>query len=172
LNGIGVVSVEAQRPLLFDAYRKNRFTGSFILIDPITNETMGAGMILQAEVGEGATGRVTDAERLAVRGHAPLAICLPPDRVDLAWLLERRLFDHGYVVHVIRQPESLRQAVRTAMAAGLIAIVAPAGPADWEVLRQAVPADQLVRAESVQQAMDAVGRLGRSESPLTGGDGI
>jgi sulfate adenylyltransferase large subunit len=172
LNGIGVVSVEAQRPLLFDAYRKNRFTGSFILIDPITNETMGAGMILQAEVGEGATGRVTDAERLAVRGHAPLAICLPPDRVDLAWLLERRLFDHGYVVHVIRQPESLRQAVRTAMAAGLIAIVAPAGPADWEVLRQAVPADQLVRAESVQQAMDAVGRLGRQESPLTGGDGI
>jgi sulfate adenylyltransferase large subunit len=172
LNGIGVVSVEAQRPLLFDPYRKNRFTGSFILIDPITNETMGAGMILQAEAPEGATGRVTDAERRAVRGHAPLAICLPPGRVDLAWLLERRLFDRGYMVHVIHQPESLCQAVHTALAAGLIAIVAPAGPADWELLRQAVPAGQLVRAETVQQGMEAVARLGRSEGPLTGGDGI
>jgi len=172
LNGIGVVSVEAQRPLLFDPYRQNRFTGSFILIDPITNETMGAGMILQAEAPQGATGRVTDAERRAVRGHAPLAICLPPGRVDLAWLLERRLFDRGYMVHVIHQPESLCQAVHTALAAGLIAIVAPAGPADWELLRQAVPAGQLVRAETVQQGMEAVARLGLSEAPLTGGDGI
>ena len=65
--------------------------------------------------------------------------------------------------HVIRQPESLRQAVRTALAAGLIAIVAPAGPADWELLRQAVPADRLVGADNVQLGMEAVARLGRSE---------
>src|ERR1019366_4335875 len=172
LNAIGVVSVEAQRPLLFDPYRQNRFTGSFILIDPITNETMGAGMILQAAASEGAAGRVTEAERRALRGHAPLAICLPPDRTDLAWLLERRLFDQGYTVHVIRQPESLRQAVLTALDAGLIAIVAPAGPADWDLLQQAVPPGQLVRAENVQQAMDAVARLVRPDAPLTGGDGI
>jgi hypothetical protein len=170
LNAIGVVSVEAQRPLLFDPYRQNRFTGSFILIDPITNETMGAGMILQAAASEGAAGPATDDERRLARGHAPLAICLPPDCADLAWLLERRLFDHGYMVHVVRQPESLRQAVQTALAAGLIAIVAPAGPADWELLRQAVPAGQLVRADNVQQAMEAVARLGRSECPLTGGE--
>jgi len=172
LNGIGVVSVEAQRPLLFDPYRKNRFTGSFILIDPITNETMGAGMILQEEATQGAAGRVTDIERRAVRGHGPLAICLTSDHVDLAWLLERRLFDHGYAVHVIHEPENLRQAVRTAMAAGLVAIVAIAGPEDWEVLQQAVPAEQLVRAENVLQGLEAAARLGRSEGPLTGGDGI
>ena len=172
LNGIGVVSVEAQRPLLFDPYRKNRFTGSFILIDPITNETMGAGMILQEEATQGVAGRVTDVERRAVRGHGPLAICLPQDSVDLAWLLERRLFDHGYAVHVIHEPESLRQAVRTALAAGLIAIVTVGGPADWELLQQTVPAEQLVHAENVQQALEAAARLGRSEGPLTGGDGI
>ncbi|MCX6629822.1 MAG: sulfate adenylyltransferase subunit CysN [Candidatus Solibacter sp.] len=172
LNAIGVVSVEAQRSLMFDPYRKNRFTGSFILIDPITNETMGAGMILQAEAPQVAAGRVTDAERRALRGHGPLAICLPPGRLDLAWLLERRLFDHGYSVHVIQQPENLRLAVLTALAAGLVAIVAPAGPSDWELLRQAVPAEQLVCAEDVQQGMEAVARLGRSEGPLTGGDGI
>ncbi len=172
LNGIGVVALEAQRPLLFDPYRTNRFTGSFILIDPITNETMGAGMILQAEKAPGATGRVTDAERRALRGHAPLAICLPPDRLDLAWALERRLFDLGYAVHVIRQPESLRQAVRTALSAGLIAIVAPAVHADWDVVRQVVPAEQRARVETVQQGMEAVARVGRSEASLTGGDGI
>ena len=172
LNAIGVVAVEAQRPLLFDPYRKNRFTGSFILIDPITNETMGAGMILQADTSRGVAGRVTDAERRLARGHAPLVICLPPDAADLAWLLERRLFDYGYMVHVIHHPESLRQAVLTALASGLIAIVSPAGPADWELLRQAVPPEQLVRAESVQQGVEAANRLGRSDGPLIGGDGI
>jgi len=172
LNGIGVVSVEAQRPLLFDPYRKNRFTGSFILIDPITNETMGAGMILQEEATQGVAGRVTDIERRAVRGHGPLAMCLPPDGVDLAWLLERRLFDHGYAVHVIHEPENLRQAVRTALAAGLVAIVAITRPEDWDLLRQTVPAEQLVRIENVQQGLEAAARLGRSEGPLTGGDGI
>src|ERR1039458_4130454 len=168
LNAIGVVSVEAQRPLLFDPYRQNRFTGSFILIDPITNETMGAGMILQAAASEGAAGPVTDDERRLARGHAPLAICLPPDRTDLAWLLERRLFDQGYTVHVIQEPESLRQAVLTALDAGLIAIVAPAGPADWDVLRQAGPPGQLVRAENAQQAMDAVARAGPRRNGAAG----
>jgi len=41
--------VESQRPLFFDPYGKNRTTGSFILIDPITNETLGAGMILEPQ---------------------------------------------------------------------------------------------------------------------------
>jgi hypothetical protein len=133
---------------------------------------MGAGMILQAEAASAAAGRVTDAERRLARGHAPLVICLPPDSADLAWLLERRLFDHSYLVHVIFQPENLRQAVHTTLAAGLIAIVAPAGPADWELLRQAVPPHQLVRAESVQQGLEAAARQGRSDGPLLDGDGI
>src|SRR5260370_40310130 len=171
LNGIGVVSVEAQRPLHFDPYRKNRFTGSFILIDPITNETMGAGMILQAEADLGPTGRVTDAERRAMRGHGPLAICLPPARADLAWQLERRLFDHGYTVHVLHEPEDLRLAVRTALAAGLVAVMSPARPSDWDTLVKAVPAEQLIRAADVHQGMEAAARPVRSEGPLTGGGG-
>src|SRR5439155_14227231 len=101
LNEIGIISVEAQRPLFFDSYRKNRATGSFILIDAITNETVGAGMILQPQQTGGRTGRVSAAERESARGHAGLAICLPLDSLDLAWSLERRLFDHGYAVHVV-----------------------------------------------------------------------
>jgi sulfate adenylyltransferase large subunit len=45
LNEIGLVRVESGRPLVFDAYRANRQTGSFILIDPIHNATLAAGMV-------------------------------------------------------------------------------------------------------------------------------
>jgi sulfate adenylyltransferase large subunit len=45
MNAIAVVEVETARPLFFDSYRQNRTTGSFILIDPITNGTVAAGMI-------------------------------------------------------------------------------------------------------------------------------
>ena len=45
LNEIGRVKLRTQRPLLFDPYRRNRDTGSFILIDEATNNTVAAGMI-------------------------------------------------------------------------------------------------------------------------------
>lgn len=48
LNEIGRVSLRVTKPLLFDEYRRNRLTGSFILIDENTNNTVGAGMILGA----------------------------------------------------------------------------------------------------------------------------
>ena len=46
LNEIGRVSLRTTAPLFYDEYRRNRTTGSFILIDEATNETVGAGMIL------------------------------------------------------------------------------------------------------------------------------
>jgi bifunctional enzyme CysN/CysC len=52
LNDIGRVSIESFRPLACDAYARNRATGAFILIDPETNATVAAGMIID-------------------RGHAP-----------------------------------------------------------------------------------------------------
>ena len=66
LNQIGTVVVTATRPLVFDKYTDNRFTGSFILIDPSTNFTAGAGMITSA-VHERATSaaKPSAAERLA-----------------------------------------------------------------------------------------------------------
>jgi bifunctional enzyme CysN/CysC len=45
LNDIGRVRIQAQQPLLLDAYPEFRRTGSFILIDPETNATVAAGMI-------------------------------------------------------------------------------------------------------------------------------
>ena len=46
LNDIGRISIRASKSLFFDSYKKNRQTGSVILIDPITNATIAAGMIL------------------------------------------------------------------------------------------------------------------------------
>jgi bifunctional enzyme CysN/CysC len=46
LNEIGRVSLRTTLPLFVDEYRRNRFTGSFILVDEATNATVGAGMIL------------------------------------------------------------------------------------------------------------------------------
>ena len=46
LNEIGRVRIRSQVPLFFDEYRRNRQTGSFVLIDEATNVTVGAGMIL------------------------------------------------------------------------------------------------------------------------------
>jgi bifunctional enzyme CysN/CysC len=45
LNDIGRIQVEAGQPLFYDAYRSNRQTGGFVLVDPHTNVTVGAGMI-------------------------------------------------------------------------------------------------------------------------------
>ena len=47
LNDIAEVEIETHHPIFFDPYRKNRATGSFILIDMISNRTVAAGMILE-----------------------------------------------------------------------------------------------------------------------------
>ena len=48
LNDIGRVRLRTARPVAFDPYARNRATGSFIVIDDATNETVGAGMIVPA----------------------------------------------------------------------------------------------------------------------------
>jgi bifunctional enzyme CysN/CysC len=47
LNDIGRVRLRTSKPLAFDPYARNRATGSFILIDEATNDTVGAGMIVE-----------------------------------------------------------------------------------------------------------------------------
>ena len=48
LNEIGRVRLRSSAPLMVDRYRRNRTTGSFILIDEATNDTVAAGMIVGA----------------------------------------------------------------------------------------------------------------------------
>jgi adenylyl-sulfate kinase len=46
LNEIGRIRLRTQQPLLFDEYRRNRLTGSFILVDETTNDTVATGIVL------------------------------------------------------------------------------------------------------------------------------
>jgi sulfate adenylyltransferase large subunit len=72
LNQIGPVTITTGRPIVFEPYADNRTTGSFILIDPATNFTAGAGMITEALADDGPTVTRGAAERLAqiARGAA------------------------------------------------------------------------------------------------------
>ena len=45
MNGIGVCNISLQAPIAFDAYKENRVTGNFIILDRYTNATLGAGLI-------------------------------------------------------------------------------------------------------------------------------
>ena len=65
LNQIESVTLTTSRPIVFDRYRDIRATGSFILIDPATNFTAGAGMIIDAiRADHAAEYRPNAAERL------------------------------------------------------------------------------------------------------------
>jgi bifunctional enzyme CysN/CysC len=46
MNDIGRIALRTTAPLFVDEYRRNRTTGSFILIDESTLETVGGGMVL------------------------------------------------------------------------------------------------------------------------------
>ena len=71
LNEIGLVTVTAARPLVFDPYADNRTTGSFVVIDPATSATAGAGMIVEAlERGSESRTEFSAADRLARAARA------------------------------------------------------------------------------------------------------
>ena len=66
LNEVGRVLLETNRAILFDSYRKNRSTGSFVIIDRMTNVTVGAGMILDRKASGTVSERI-DIDRVLAR---------------------------------------------------------------------------------------------------------
>src|SRR5260370_27828477 len=112
MNDIASVEFETHVPLFFDPYASDRATGSFILIDTISNSTVGAGMIGEAAPDgqrleapelvsrEIAQKRVSAQERYERHGHYPATFLLE-NQPALASKLERALFEKGFeVVHL------------------------------------------------------------------------
>jgi bifunctional enzyme CysN/CysC len=119
LNEIGRCHVRLNQPIAFDGYRQNKGAGAFIVIDRMSNVTVGAGMILDraaaedvdhwddaARVGELAErSAVSAAERAGRFGHKPATVLLTglagAGKTTTAYALERKLFDMGRAVCVL-----------------------------------------------------------------------
>lgn len=115
LNEIGRVRFKTSQPLFFDAYQINKKTGSFIIIDPATNVTVGAGMMRAGStVSEESKSRmarkkspnvvwepwnIQREEREKRNGHSSEIFWLTgisgAGKSTIAKELERRLFDEG-----------------------------------------------------------------------------
>jgi len=173
LNDMGAVVIECQKPLFCDPYHRNRATGSFILIDPMTNATVAAGMITGRDPGPGVSGRtgterystagqqITRLEKQSRAGHRSATVWMETVP-EVAYGLERMLFDESCSVHAISTDETgayLPEITSILNEAGFIVIVH--GTSDPELLdrtREKVGADSFLRVEAGQSA-DAVYRL-------------
>jgi hypothetical protein len=135
MNDIASVEFEAHVPLFFDPYASNRATGSFILIDALSNATVGAGMIEEATSGRqrfavqetaslDARKPVTAQERYQRHGHHP-AVFLLENQPALASRLERAFFEQGFeVLHLTNEvsSSSLLAALRATQRFGGISV--------------------------------------------------
>ncbi len=123
LNEIGRIVFTAATPLFYDAYAKNRATGSFILLDPLSNHTVAAGMIIDREPagqlpsrstgGEPAAAaaltrrasRITAPQRAKQWRQRPATVWLTglvgAGKTDIAYALEKKLFTLGAVCLVL-----------------------------------------------------------------------
>jgi sulfate adenylyltransferase large subunit len=144
MNDIASVEFESSSALFFDSYERNRTTGSFILIDPLSNATVGAAMLGENQPASLSNSPhrdfdpqtlaqtpVTAAERFARHGHRP-AIVLAEGRGALASLLERALFQRGYEVLLasaegVSSKEQFLALAKGTQAAGVILIYSAAG---------------------------------------------
>ena len=121
LNEIGRCSLSVNQPVAIDSYRRNRATGSFVIIDRLNNSTVGAGMILDRSSADGPRDHwddesavaaselklsmVTAAEREARYGQKPATVLLTgltgSGKSTIAYAVERRLFQQGRAVVVL-----------------------------------------------------------------------
>ncbi|HYX91671.1 MAG TPA: GTP-binding protein [Myxococcaceae bacterium] len=176
LNEIGRVRIRCLKPIVAEPYARNRATGAFVLIDALTNATVGAGMVVEpagageSRLGDGATRPVSAAERRRRLGHGAAVVWVAGEGERaaraLAEAIERGLFDAGLTaVAVPANAESARACLR----GGLVAIVAvdraAAGAALLEELRsEGIPlidVSVLSGEESpVQRALEALSAAG------------
>lgn len=120
LNEIGSCTVSVNAPVVFDAYKLSKGTGSFIIIDRLTNGTVGAGMITGI-TGDEDLKPVSAADRSARFSQKATAIALTgANAKSIAYLLERKLFDNGHAATILELANAgLVEAIKNA---GLLCI--------------------------------------------------
>ena len=108
LNELGRISLRTRTPLLLDEYSRNPATGSFILIDPHTNGTVGAGMVLRDARNESASPNTVRHENLITaedrltRGRTVWFTGLSGSgKSSVAMLVEQKLLAKGVPAYVL-----------------------------------------------------------------------
>jgi len=117
LNEIGRCHITLHRPIAFDPYDKNRATGAFIIIDRMTNITIGAGMIVDRIVAKDKTGApvsknieksdslVSDEDRQTLLNQKGATLWLTglsgSGKSTIARQLERELIDMGHACTIL-----------------------------------------------------------------------
>ena len=153
LNEIGSCTVSVNAPVVFDAYQTHKGTGSFIIIDRLTNGTVGAGMITGG-TGEESLQPVSAEERAARFSQKATAIALAgSSSKEIAYQLERKLFDNGHAATVLEtQNTSLIVAVKNA---GLICLCVnySANLADISFDSDTQPVDEIYSALKDQKVI-------------------
>lgn len=129
MNEIASVELETNSSLFFDAYSQNRMTGSFILIDTLSNATVGAGMIQDESLLKRTDSReledapvasppveVLPQERIERHGHPP-ALFFLGSSVSTSRSLERNLFERDFEVIHVRGERIPSDALHSALSA-------------------------------------------------------
>lgn len=131
LNEIGLCTVAVNAPVVFDPYQRNKTTGSFIIIDRLTNVTVGAGMII-GDAGKEDWKPVNPEERANRFGQMASVIALSgANAKQLAYRLERKLFDTGHAVTILEHSnEALVIALKNA---GLLCLCLDAKPSTIDI---------------------------------------
>jgi len=175
LNEVGRVVLSVNQPLVFDAYGRNRATGGFIIVDRLTNNTMGAGMIVGAHgTGKHLKGRVSMQEKEFRLGQKGVVVWVRREIVDE---LERELFEEARTVVRVDVEELSAEAMREACALmaeqGLIVLLA-GGETPDESLCMALGERLLVCADKTTEwPMELLRRRGIAlHEDSTSGGGI
>ncbi len=109
MNAVGVVNISVQSPIAFDVFAENRTTGAFILIDRMTNATVGAGMILnplrRAENIHWQSLDVDKSARAAAKHQRPTVLWFTglsgSGKSTIANLLEKKLHSAGHHTYLL-----------------------------------------------------------------------
>jgi bifunctional enzyme CysN/CysC len=108
LNELGRISLRTQVPLLLDEYSRNSTTGSFILIDPNTNVTVAAGMVLRDGTARGSSPHtvrheslVNPADRLSNGRTLWFTGLSGSGKSSVAMLVEQKLLEKGIPAYVL-----------------------------------------------------------------------
>jgi bifunctional enzyme CysN/CysC len=173
VNDVGRVRIRLDEPVALDAYDEQRTTGSFVIIDPASLATVGAGLVRSTTTGRLVATPTTigRAERAAQKRQRPFVLWFTglsgAGKSTIAAALEQALFARGLHTYLldgdrVRQGlnrdlgfgeldrrENLRRVgelARTLTDAGLISIVACISPliADRERARELIGADDVV----------------------------